>query len=447
MRGIPTSSVLALVDRALTCQIYVVDPLKAAHGPNVEPLMPSVPYLPRPPANALPVPDGQAATIFYNQPVVLQCIATAVVSPVMIIRQVDRTSTALGGGKPDGGPARTAGSGRGDTPTPLTTEDGRVPVAPGETLGDPVSQLQKVAFEVLTNPIGSYAAAAQQSVPDLIAGFPGANQFLSCMGEVVGIHHAQAQRIPVGSTPSTPSLTPTSAATSSSYSSGSGSGGSSSWFAPPPHGFPGANNGNGNGDFDPAFPYGGTAPANPARHSNAQAALYGRTRASSASVAGLSSPDMSADGGKVRKTPRRVSSSAGLHGEPTAGGRRRGSSLSSANSPFPAGHPYAAPAASATAAAAGSGAAAVLEWSIDCSEQCVWTIAGIDIVRHTFFVPAPPQHMVANIAGPTSSPAPEVPVQVAPVIHRWDLPRAFSPTDQVDEDTLCSVSDAAEELS
>ena len=393
--------------------------------------MPSLPFLPRPPANALPVPDGASATIYYNQPVVLQCIATAVVSPVMIVRQVDKTSTALGGGRGENGTTARGGtpsSNRGESPAPLTTEDGRVPVAPGETLGDPVSQLQKVAFEVLTNPIASYAAAAQQSVPDLIAGFPGSSQFLSCMGEVVGIHHAASPRVPLGSTPSTPSLTPTSAATSGSYSSGSGGSGSSSWFAPPPHGFPGAAANTGSSDFESAYPY------NSARHSNAQAALYGRTRASSASVAGTSSPDMSADGGKVRKTPRRTSSTAGLHGEPTSGGRRRGSSLSSANSPFPPGHPY-APAPASTPANA-----SVLEWSVDCSEQCVWTIAGIDIVRHTFFVPAPPQHMIASVAGPTSSPAPAVTIQVAPVIHRWDLPRSLSPSDDVNDDTLLSAS-------
>lgn len=106
--------------------IYAVDPrrplgLEAGHEP-----LPASNGLPAPPPNVLPMPHGGAALpIHYNQPILLQCIATGVISPVMIIRRVDNAVQALGGGTTNANVAR-----------PIFD----LPSAPGEPLGDVVLQ-------------------------------------------------------------------------------------------------------------------------------------------------------------------------------------------------------------------------------------------------------------------------------------------------------------------
>ncbi|KAI9612222.1 hypothetical protein KEM48_004237 [Puccinia striiformis f. sp. tritici PST-130] len=135
--------------------IYLVDPSKPATvADNVAPAYPPPPGYPRAPSNALPVsPNAGPIPIYYNQPVVLQCLSTAVVSPVMIIRKVDKGSTAIGGASLEG----NASSGQRD-----------MPVAPGEVLGDPVSQLHKIALEVISDPQSAYMAP----ITSPYAGFP-----------------------------------------------------------------------------------------------------------------------------------------------------------------------------------------------------------------------------------------------------------------------------------
>lgn len=105
--------------------VYAVDPRKAVGVENDNRPPPPIGY-PTPPANALPLPtNGAALPIYYNQPVVLQCLNTAVVSPVMVIRRVDKGSQAVGGGPTDSCSLK-----------PIYD----LPSAPGETLGDAVSQ-------------------------------------------------------------------------------------------------------------------------------------------------------------------------------------------------------------------------------------------------------------------------------------------------------------------
>ena len=142
--------------------MYIVDVNKPAGGIDTPPPPPPQPDYPSPPPNAIPFTNnGSQIPIYYNQTVVLQCLTSGVVSPVLIIRKVDHQTTVVGGGLQEGAKG--------------------VPdhyCAPGEVCGDPVSQLHKVAFEV-------YDSAKTMPEP----GTPGATgAFLSCMGEKVNTY-------------------------------------------------------------------------------------------------------------------------------------------------------------------------------------------------------------------------------------------------------------------
>lgn len=91
--------------------------------------------------------------IHYNQRVILQCIATGLTSPVMVIRRVDKGSRVLGG---EGLPH-------------------------DEALGDPVSQLHRIAFEIVPE------HGEEKTVPS----------FLSCTADQVGTYEATSERKPV----------------------------------------------------------------------------------------------------------------------------------------------------------------------------------------------------------------------------------------------------------
>lgn len=106
--------------------IYAVDPQHTASDANTDPQPPPQVGYPHPPLNALPLPsNGCPMPIHYNQPVVLQCLNTAVVSPIMIIRKVEKGNLAVGGGATEASALK-----------PLYD----VPSGPGEKLGDAVSQ-------------------------------------------------------------------------------------------------------------------------------------------------------------------------------------------------------------------------------------------------------------------------------------------------------------------
>lgn len=130
---------------------------------------------PTPPTNALPLPNnGVHMPIYYNQPVVLQCLNTAVVSPIMVIRKVEKGNHAIGGGTPDPYSSRPAYE---------------LPTAPGETLGDAVSQLHRIALEVIPDPIAAYGIPSEP-----LTGFAGGGSYLSCLGENVGVRKAEGIR-------------------------------------------------------------------------------------------------------------------------------------------------------------------------------------------------------------------------------------------------------------
>lgn len=139
--------------------MYIVDVDKPANGTDTPPPPPPQPDYPSPPPNAIPfMNNGSPIPIYYNQTVVLQCLTSGVVSPVLIIRKVDHQTIVVGGGAQEGAKGV-----------------GEQYCVPGEVCGDPVSQLHKVAFEVFE----PGKAAPKPGTP----GVSGA--FLSCMGEKV----------------------------------------------------------------------------------------------------------------------------------------------------------------------------------------------------------------------------------------------------------------------
>lgn len=142
--------------------MYIVDVNKPAGGIDAPPPPPPQPDYPSPPPNAILFPNnGSQIPIYYNQTVVLQCLTSGVVSPVLIIRKVDHQTTVVGGGLQEGAKG---------------VADHHC--SPGEVCGDPVSQLHKIAFEVYDNSKGA---------PE--AGTPGlTGAFLSCMGEKVNTY-------------------------------------------------------------------------------------------------------------------------------------------------------------------------------------------------------------------------------------------------------------------
>lgn len=142
--------------------MYIVDVTRPAGGIDVPPPPPPQADYPSPPPNAIPFTNnGSQIPIYYNQTVVLQCLVSGVVSPVLIIRKVDHQTTVVGGGLQEGA--------KGVADHYCT---------PGEVCGDPVSQLHKVAFEVYDSSKGA---------PD--PGMPGVTgAFLSCMGEKVNTY-------------------------------------------------------------------------------------------------------------------------------------------------------------------------------------------------------------------------------------------------------------------
>ncbi|KAJ3502285.1 hypothetical protein NMY22_g18635 [Coprinellus aureogranulatus] len=149
--------------------MYIVDVNKPGGGLDGPPPPPPQPDYPSPPPNAIPFTNnGSQIPIYYNQTVVLQCLTSGVVSPVLIIRKVDRQTTVVGGGLQEGA------KGIADHYC-----------APGEVCGDPVSQLHKIAFEVYEHG----KAPAEPGSP----GISGA--FLSCMGEKVNTYRPIDGRI------------------------------------------------------------------------------------------------------------------------------------------------------------------------------------------------------------------------------------------------------------
>lgn len=135
------------------------------------------PGFPPPPAIAINSPPENVpqTPIHYNQPIVLQCLSTGLVSPVMVIRKVDKGSMVLGGGS------------TGNT----------CPEYEQEAIGDPVSQLHKVSFQITgqATPAGTFSHGKLQQ-----------GTYLACLGDVVGMQRANEGKrfLPDPKTPQSP---------------------------------------------------------------------------------------------------------------------------------------------------------------------------------------------------------------------------------------------------
>lgn len=171
--------------------IWIVDTSRSPDASTVRPSAhhPNNPNFPPPPAIALQTPSStqQPVAIHYNQPVVLQCVTTGLVSPVMVIRKVDKGSMVLGGNRMDDLSGKTGGE-CGD-----------------ETLGDPVSQLHKIAFQIVQDPTFSHQNKARYQQQQQHQQTPAATKqqqqsnykipqschpvtYLACLNDVVGMH-------------------------------------------------------------------------------------------------------------------------------------------------------------------------------------------------------------------------------------------------------------------
>lgn len=463
-------------------------------------------HYPIPPVNALPFQQGNIP-IHYNQPIVLQCLNTAVVSPVMVIRKADRGTTVVGGGQP------------------MMSFDRSNGPPPGEMYGEPVSQLHKVAFEILEEqPDGGES---------IQAGNPGiSGHFLGCLNEDVGL------RKPLGprqwmQTSSTSASVAQSGMHINPLLSNNGAGASGNISNPTTPttpltpmttqmfgsagNHPGMNSGNMTGEFkmDPSISptafmmYGSGNPGHqPMMGSTSQLGMGVPSNPPTTypynmnpqMMPNAATADDQADDGKVKR-PRRVSSSV-LVPQKSVGSsvavsnasknRRRGQSLSviglqnqlnaqqqqrnqmhvpsqqtqsqhmphsmhqqrpsftasttntsssSSSISSMAGIPngqslrrqssFAQSDTSSLSAAAMNSAASnsnttMNHWTVDVHDSDVWTIVGVDIARHTFYLPPklvngtrPKADGVdSSIAHLVTMPAPAHPITPIPILHK-----------------------------
>ncbi|CAI2169089.1 20007_t:CDS:2 [Funneliformis geosporum] len=153
--------------------IWIVDP-HHVKGKDDHPQQPPHPNFPRPPPAAIKTNSNNPTPIHYNQPIVLQCLTTGMTSPVMIIRKVDKGSMVIGGGilEPMNG-----------------YSDGE------EAIGDPVSQLHKVSFQIKDANIATPSPVTSPTFqPSNQAHPPGPGTYLACLGDVVGMQRANEGR-------------------------------------------------------------------------------------------------------------------------------------------------------------------------------------------------------------------------------------------------------------
>ncbi|RUS13873.1 hypothetical protein BC937DRAFT_94647 [Endogone sp. FLAS-F59071] len=139
---------------------------------------------PPPPAIAIKNTSSTPIPIHYNQPVVLQCLNTGLVSPVMVIRKVDKGSLVVGGANVGDSTGMPTGGERGD-----------------EALGDPVSQLHKVAFQIIQDPATLASSPAQSMGQSQSSALPQSSQptYLACLNDIVGMQKTTEPRKSVSS--------------------------------------------------------------------------------------------------------------------------------------------------------------------------------------------------------------------------------------------------------
>ncbi|KAI7887732.1 uncharacterized protein EV154DRAFT_484822 [Mucor mucedo] len=186
--------------------IWIVDTTRApdstasANRPQQQNHHPENPHFPPAPAIALQTTTGQSPiALHYNQAIVLQCVSTGLVSPVMVIRKVDKGSMIMGGNRLDDLTGSTGGE-CGD-----------------EALGDPVSQLHKIAFQIVQDPSIAHKNKSKNAPfnPRPMNSMhsewnlPQTSQaitYLACLSDVVGMHKTTTGRQFVSCRPIPPSL-------------------------------------------------------------------------------------------------------------------------------------------------------------------------------------------------------------------------------------------------
>ncbi|CAG8531026.1 6847_t:CDS:2 [Diversispora eburnea] len=153
--------------------IWIVDPNYVKGKDDHSSQQSSNPNFPRPPPAAIKSTSGNPIPIHYNQPIVLQCLTTGMTSPIMVIRKVDKGSMVIGGGI-------------------VENVNGLGEVA--EALGDPVSQLHKVAFQIKDTNISSSLSTSPTFHPTNNQHLPGPGTYLACLGDIVGMQRANEGR-------------------------------------------------------------------------------------------------------------------------------------------------------------------------------------------------------------------------------------------------------------
>lgn len=175
-------------------------------GAGSSQFMNDLPY-PPPPAVALKNKTGQPIPIHYNQHIVLQCLTTGLVSPVMVIRKVDKAATVVGG----------ASSKDADLPD-IYAAYGNGGEFGDEILGDPVSQLHKIALQIIQDPAPKRSqqqprfdvSLQQPSFPSMPRSSSPVT-YLACLNDMVGMHRSAHERRPSTFVPSSVSSSSTDA--------------------------------------------------------------------------------------------------------------------------------------------------------------------------------------------------------------------------------------------
>ncbi|GAA5969080.1 hypothetical protein JCM3765_003430 [Sporobolomyces pararoseus] len=336
--------------------VYVVDLSIPTSGEGYIQLPAPQQGYPKPPLNVVPVDTRNPQALYYNQPVVLQCLATGVVSPVLILRRIDSRTTVIGGGSIE-------------PPPPNLVEISHLSVAPGERIGEPVSQYKNVAFEVYQ------ASPAPRSDNPFDRRLP-MSSFLGCINDEIGIHVAEEEKMIIKSdqpltSPPLKVPSPSSQLRSPLYAS-------TNSYAPSSSGFESISEGSSDDSESK------------------------KKRARTSTTMGF--------------TPQALVPPSPVSNRTAPRHKRRGQSLSSlaslqkSRSPSPR-------------------QGSELVWTVPCGESGVWSILAIDLARHTFFVPHSVDSMpVASIYAPSSSqesyPIPSTPIGPAlPSALRCEISR------------------------
>ncbi|BGP48664.1 hypothetical protein JCM10450v2_004540 [Rhodotorula kratochvilovae] len=169
----PDARDLRLVSKTNAWDAWIVYAATVTEPPTGQSTASAQPGFPPPPPNALPLDPKSQRSLYYNQTVVLQDLATGVVSPVLVLRRVDAGNVSIGGGVLD------------PVVPPPPADAALYPTLPGEHLGEPVSQYRTIALEVAPLPSASSGSPAPSRATDA---------YLGVVDEEVGLYPIGADR-------------------------------------------------------------------------------------------------------------------------------------------------------------------------------------------------------------------------------------------------------------